>query len=103
VEPEADGTPYDATVEIERADGSTARRTARESPRTLLFHDRKTAIELLDARVSQAGGAHGAARALAAAVFDAVDQRADVGIGAVLDRLHRGGIATAAEPQKTPR
>ncbi len=89
VEPEADGTPYDATVEIERADGSTVRRTARESPRTLLFHDRKTAIDLLDTRLSEAGCPHGVGPALAARVFDAVDQRADVGIGAVLDHITR--------------
>lgn len=89
VEPEPDGTPYDATVEIEGADGSTARRTARESPRTLLFHDRKTAIDLLDTRLSEAGCPHGAGPALAAGVFDAVDQRADIGMGAVLDRITR--------------
>lgn len=87
VEPEPDGTAYDATVEIEGADGSTARRTARESPRTLLFHDRKTASDLLDTRLSQAGCPRGTGPALAAGVFDAVDERADIGIGAVLDRI----------------
>ena len=103
VEPEADGTPYDATVEIELADGSTVRRTARESPRTLLFHDRKTAVDVLDTRLSQAGCSQGAGPAVAAAVFEAVDQGADVGIGAMLDRLHLGDVARAAEPNKKPR
>ncbi|MDB6001749.1 MAG: MmgE/PrpD family protein, partial [Rhizobacter sp.] len=45
--PDDDAGPYGATVQVELADGRTVLRDAADSPRSLLFHDRPTATNLL--------------------------------------------------------
>jgi 2-methylcitrate dehydratase PrpD len=80
-----DGHALDAAVEITLSDSSTVRREALEAPRTLIFQDRKHAMDVLEHRVS-AGGS-GAARRRAEAIFAALEQNAPLGVRAVVDDL----------------
>lgn len=71
--PDDEGGPYDADVEVELVDGTKIARSAREAPRALLFHDRPTAIELIERRLVTAGRPPGTGTQLAASVFDVID------------------------------
>jgi 2-methylcitrate dehydratase PrpD len=81
-----DDTPYDATIELGLADGTTRRRSATESPRTLLFHDVPTATDLLERRLGRIGAPPGAGHDLAAAAFQPAD-RDMLTMKDLLDRL----------------
>ncbi|MEP7300434.1 MAG: MmgE/PrpD family protein [Caldimonas sp.] len=74
--PDDDGGPYDADVTVELDDGSRTTRSASESSRAQLFHDRPTAIELIEKRMAASGRRRGTGTMLAQAVFAAVDGKA---------------------------
>lgn len=87
IEPVDEGGPTFGSVEIHLEDGSKLRREASEAPSTLLYHDRETAIDLLDARLFRSGFPRGLGRSVAALVFDVVDRRSSAKVGTILDHL----------------
>ncbi len=86
IEPDDDFTQFDASVELTLDDGSKVRRDAKQSPRTLLFHDRATAADLVEERLARGGRPEGVGRELAAAIFGTIDQGAPVELRDLLDR-----------------
>lgn len=72
-------------VEVTLSDGTTVRREARASPRTLIFQDRNEATAVFERRLAAAGC--GPARRLADLIFAAAEQNAPLGMGDVLDDL----------------
>ena len=72
-------------VEVTLSDGTTVRREARASPRTLIFQDRNEAAAVFERRLAAAGC--GPARRLADLIFAAAEQNAPLGVGDVLDGL----------------
>lgn len=89
IEPDDEGSALDAEVMVELADGTTLKRTAKESPRTLIFQDRATATDSLERRLARAGYADATGAAIAAQVFTAIDKGAPLGIRALVDRFER--------------
>lgn len=87
IEPDDSCTQFDAIVEATLDDGSTLRREASQSPRTLIFHDRPTATALIAQRLTEGGRPKGAGHHVASAVFAAIDPAARAELGAVLDRV----------------
>jgi 2-methylcitrate dehydratase PrpD len=73
IEPDDDGGPYDADVEIELSDGSRLSKSAHQAPKTQLFHDRPTASALLESRLTRTGKAAGTGSRIADALFDVLD------------------------------
>lgn len=71
--PDDDGGPYDADVEVTLVDGTKVARSARQAPRTLLFHDRQMASELIERRLVAAGLQRGTGASLASSVFGVID------------------------------
>ena len=67
-------------VEVTLSDGTTVRREARASPRTLIFQDRNESTAGFERRLAAAGC--GPAR-----LFAAAEQNAPLGMGDVLDGL----------------
>ena len=84
VEPE-DKTALDAEVVVELDDGKVLRRTAQESPRTLIFQDRARATQVLEQRLARGGSRPGTGKALSDCVFTALDRGSKLDIRAVLD------------------
>jgi hypothetical protein len=72
-------------VDVTLSDGTTVRREARASPRTLTFQDRNEATAVFERRLAAAGC--GPARRLAHLIFVAAEQNAPLGMGDVLDDL----------------
>lgn len=72
-------------VEVTLSDGTTVRREARASLRTLIFQDRNEATAVFERRLAAAGC--GPARCLADLIFAAAEQNAPLGMGDVLDDL----------------
>ena len=72
-------------VEVTLSDGTTVRREARASPRTLIFQDRNEATAVFERKLAAAGC--GPARPLADLIFSAAEQNAPLGMGDVLDDL----------------
>jgi 2-methylcitrate dehydratase PrpD len=91
IEPDDAYSQFDASVELSLDDGSTLRRDASQAPRTLLFHDRSTATDLVDQRLARSGRSQGAGRKLAAAIFEAIDR----GVPAELRGLLEGALPVA--------
>jgi 2-methylcitrate dehydratase PrpD len=87
VVPDDVGNHLDASVELEMNDGTRHRRTARESPRTLIFQDEPRATDVFEERVSKAGFAAGWGRALATEVFASAAGEGRLPIRTVIDRL----------------
>ena len=85
--PDDEGSHLDATVELEMDDGTCHRRTARESPPTLIFQDEPRATEVLEERLSRAGLGAGSGRTLAAELFASAAEHGGLPIRAVIDRL----------------
>ena len=81
-----DGDALDATVEVELSDGTSVRREASQSPRGLIFQDRKQASSVFEGRLAESGFPAASARALADKVLDA-GKASSLGIRAVLDAL----------------
>jgi 2-methylcitrate dehydratase PrpD len=82
-----DGMALDASVEVELLDGTRLRHEATESPRHLIFQDRKQATSVFERRLAETGLPAGSGQSLADTVFDAVEKDLSLGIGAVLDGL----------------
>jgi len=78
IEPDDNGGPYDADVEVTLADGTKIARSARQAPRTLLFHDRPTATALIEQRLVRTGRPNGTGSDLAATLFDLVDGKRSI-------------------------
>jgi hypothetical protein len=87
VVPDDIGNHLDAQVELEMSDGTRLHRTARESPRNLVFQDQARATEVLEERLSQMGFATGTGRSIAAEVFASTAGDGRLPIRAVIDRL----------------
>jgi hypothetical protein len=87
VVPDDIGNHLDASVELEMTDGTRLVRTARESPRNLIFQDEARATEVLEDRLSQMGFAAGTGRSIAAEVFAAAAGDGRLPIRAVIDRV----------------
>ena len=85
IEPDDEGTALDAEVVIELADGTTLRRTAKESRRTLIFQDRERATDVLEERLVRSGLRPNTGKSIASAVFAAFDQGSEIDIRTVLD------------------
>lgn len=88
-----DETPYDATIAVALGDGTIRRRTARESPRTLLFHDASTAAQVLRRRLARVTASDRAGDDVAALIFRR--RPSECRIAEVID-----GIAAAARPRR---
>ncbi|MGY6249450.1 MmgE/PrpD family protein [Bosea thiooxidans] len=88
--PDDVGDALDATVEIIWPDGRRHTRTARESPRALIFQDEPRATEVFEHRLVAAGRPKCAGVALAALIFDAVRAGEDLPIRTIIDRLEGG-------------
>lgn len=86
IEPDDAYSQFDASVELSLDDGSTLRRDASQAPRTLLFHDRSTATDLVDDRLARGGRSRGAGRGLAAAIFETIDKGTPAELRGLLDR-----------------
>jgi 2-methylcitrate dehydratase PrpD len=87
VVPDDIGNHLDASVELEMTGGTRLVRTARESPRNLIFQDEARATEVLEDRLSQMGFAAGTGRSIAAEVFAAAAGDGRLPIRAVIDRV----------------
>jgi 2-methylcitrate dehydratase PrpD len=87
IEPVDEGGPTFGSVEILLEDGSKLTRDASEAPRTLLYHDRNTACDLIEARTVRCGRPVGLGRSVAGMVFEVVDGHSSATIRTVLDRL----------------
>jgi 2-methylcitrate dehydratase PrpD len=87
VVPDDIGNHLDASVELEMTDGTRLVRTARESPRNLIFQDEARATEVLEDRLSQMGFAAGTGRSIATEVFAAAAGDGRLPIRAVIDRV----------------
>lgn len=85
--PDDVGNHLDASVELEMTDGTRLVRTARESPRNLVFQDEARATEVLEQRLSQMGFTAGTGRSIAAEVFAAAAGDGRLPIRAVIDRF----------------
>jgi hypothetical protein len=85
VEPDDEGTALDAEVVVELSDGTRLRRTAKESPRTLIFQDRERATDVLEERLVRGGLRPGTGKSIASTVFTTLDQDSEIDIRAVLD------------------
>jgi hypothetical protein len=85
--PDDIGNHLDASVELEMSDGTRLGRTARESPRNLVFQDEARATEVLEERLSQMGFATGTGRSIAAEVFASAAGDGRLPIRAAIDRL----------------
>jgi hypothetical protein len=81
-----DGHWHEATVEAVTADGKHVRRTCADGPRTLMFHDKATAVALFAQRVSTAGVPASVGREVASAAFGAARGDA-IGVREWLDAL----------------
>lgn len=90
IEANEEGGPADGSVEVVLSDGTTLRRTSREAPRTLLYHDRPRAIEVFEERLTRCGRAIGTGSDIAGGVFASLDQGTAVGIRNVLDNVIAG-------------
>lgn len=91
IEPDDVGGPEDSVITLTLKDGTTLRRSAQESPRTLLFHDRATGTGLLEARLAHAGRPKGTGTAMADALFAQIDGAAPVTLRSVLDPVLQPG------------
>jgi hypothetical protein len=89
IEPDDEGTHMDASVEVELADGSTRRRTARQAPANLFFHDQAMATRLFERRLVRCGFPAGHGETIATALFRAVRDGGGFGIRELLDRIGR--------------
>jgi 2-methylcitrate dehydratase PrpD len=87
VEPDDEGTALDADVVVTLDDGTTLRRSAKESPRTLIFQDRARATSVLEDRLVRSGMQAGSGTSIAGEVFDALDEDRAVSMRALLDRF----------------
>jgi 2-methylcitrate dehydratase PrpD len=87
VVPDDIGNHLDASVELEMIDGTRHSRTARESPRNLVFQDEARATEVLEQRLSKMDFARGTGRSIAAEVFASAAGDGRLPIRAVIDRL----------------
>jgi 2-methylcitrate dehydratase PrpD len=87
VVPDDIGNHLDARVELEMSDGTRLSRTARESPRNLVFPDEARATEVLEERLSRMGFAAGTGRSIAAEVFASAAGDGRLPIRTVIDRL----------------
>jgi 2-methylcitrate dehydratase PrpD len=82
-----DGDALDAIVEVELSDGTVVRREASQSPRGLIFQDRKQATSVFESRLAESGFPAASARTLADMVLEASSKGSSLGIRAVLDAL----------------
>jgi 2-methylcitrate dehydratase PrpD len=89
VEPDDQGTALDAEILIELTDGTRLRRTAKESPPTLIFQDRARATEVLEERLVRSGLPANAGKSIARTVFTSLDQGQEIDVRTVLDSLIR--------------
>jgi hypothetical protein len=89
VEPDDEGTALDAEILIELTDGTRLRRTAKESPPTLIFQDRARATEVLEERLASSGLPANAGKSIACTVFTSLDQGQEIDVRTVLDSLIR--------------
>lgn len=87
IEPDDNGTPYDATVTVTYDDGSTITREARDAGMQQLFHDTPTAISLFESRTRRSGYAEAAGASIAQDVIDAATTGPALSMRQVLDRL----------------
>ena len=90
IEPDDEGGPADSTIEIEFEDGTRRVRSSREAAATLLYHDRATALAVLEDRTVRTGWPAGCGSGLAEAVFAQIDGESTIGIRDLLDRLFKG-------------
>jgi 2-methylcitrate dehydratase PrpD len=82
-----DGDALDASVEVELSDGTVVRREANQSPRGLIFQDRKQATSVFEGRLAESGFPAASARTLADNIFEAAGNASSLGIRDVLDAL----------------
>lgn len=87
VEPDDEGGPMDGSVEITLLDGSVQLRTASESPRTLLYHDRATSIEVFESRLCRCGFSAGQGTSLAESTFASAGTMYDVNFAHLFARI----------------
>lgn len=82
--PDAVGGALDSRVTVTLDDGSQRQAHSSEMPRDLIFLTRARTTDVFEARMARLGAKPGAARALADALFDSLDQAATRPIGTVL-------------------
>ena len=83
-------TEFDASVELELDDGSKLARTASDSPKVLLYHDRKTSSDLFEARLASGGMPAGTGRDVAGMIYDSMDRSQRISMRLLLDRIVQG-------------
>jgi hypothetical protein len=88
-----DGPFLDATVTVTLDDGTRIERESSQSPRTMIFQDRRTATDQFASRLGKCGYGPKLAPAIADIVFAAAEGRAPGDMRQVLDQF---AAATAA-------
>lgn len=81
------GGPEDSLVEVTMFDGSIVSRHASEAPKTLLYHDRESAVSLFTKRAESVGHNQTAAEGLASSVFEHIDGKRKKSVSELLDGL----------------
>lgn len=87
IEPDDEGTPFDATVTVEFSDGTSIKKEAKEAGTSQLFHDRATAITLFEDRLLRSGYAPGTGIRIAGQVIEAANPASRLSARNLLDSL----------------
>ena len=87
MEPDDEGTPYDATVTVEFDDGTVISKEAKDAGMSQLFHDAATAVALFEDRLVRSGYAKGTGARVAAQVMEAATQCSALTARQLLDEL----------------
>ena len=82
-----DGSFLDATVTVTLDDGTRIKRESSQSPRTMIFQDRRTAADQFARRLAKCGFGPNLAPAVADIVFAAAEGRASGDMRQVLDQF----------------